>query len=69
LGSKEHLHEYDDNWKCRCGQKLVVDIVEGNIKIKGFMTPEGEFVQLSQALKIAVIVKESAVLRSLEPKA
>ena len=47
----------------------MVDIVEGNIKIKGFMTPEGEFVQLSQALKIAVIVKESAVLRSLEPKA
>jgi hypothetical protein len=46
---KEHLHEYDDNWKCKCGQKLVVDISEGRITIKGFMTPNGKFVPLSEA--------------------
>ena len=46
---KEHLHEYDDNWKCKCGQKLVVDILEGKITIKGFMTPDGKFVPLSEA--------------------
>jgi hypothetical protein len=51
LAAKEHLHEYDDKWKCKCGQKLVVDTVEGKIKVKGFMTPNGQFVQLSQQPK------------------
>jgi hypothetical protein len=46
---KEHLHEYDENWKCKCGQRLVVDVSNGEVKVKGFMTPGDKFVPLSEA--------------------
>lgn len=49
LSLKEHLHEYDDDWKCKCGQKLVVEILDGKLQIKGFKTPDGKFVPLSEA--------------------
>lgn len=46
---REHLHEYDDDWKCKCGQKLVVEISDGKITVKGFITPDGKFVPMSKA--------------------
>jgi len=49
LSLKEHLHEYDDNWTCKCGQKLVVDASDGKIRVKGFVTPDGKFTPMSEA--------------------
>ena len=48
LSLKEHLHEYNDDWKCKCGQKLVVETLDGKIRVKGFVAPDGKFVPISE---------------------
>jgi len=42
------MHEYDDNWQCRCGFRLITDSQAGGavVNIKAFVTPEGETVAL-----------------------
>jgi hypothetical protein len=45
---KVHMHEYDDNWKCRCGFRLITesDPATAVVNIKAFVTPDGETVAL-----------------------
>jgi hypothetical protein len=47
---KGHMHEYDDNWQCRCGFRLVTepDSNSAIVKIKAFVTPEGQTVALRE---------------------
>jgi hypothetical protein len=42
--SDEHLHEYDDNWQCKCGFRLIMDSEEktGKMRVKAFITPDGK---------------------------
>ena len=39
-----HMHEYDDEWKCKCGYRLVaeLDAKTGRLNVKACVTPEGE---------------------------
>ena len=45
---KVHMHEYDDNWQCKCGFRLITDTQGGGavVNIKAFVTPEGQTVAL-----------------------
>ena len=45
---KVHMHEYDDNWKCRCGFRLITesDPKTAVVNIKAFVTPNGETMAL-----------------------
>jgi hypothetical protein len=45
---KVHMHEYDDNWQCRCGFRLITesDPKTSVVNIKAFVTPDGQTVAL-----------------------
>ena len=45
---KVHMHEYDDNWKCRCGFRLITesDPKTAVVNIKAFVMPNGETMAL-----------------------
>jgi hypothetical protein len=45
---KVHMHEYDENWKCSCGFRLIIDPKSeaAVVNIKAFVTPNGETVEL-----------------------
>ena len=47
---KGHMHEYDDNWQCSCGFRLITEPEPNTaiVKIKAFVTPEGQTVALSE---------------------
>ncbi len=38
------MHDYDDEWKCKCGYRLVaeLDAKTGRLNVKACVTPEGE---------------------------
>ena len=42
------MHEYDDDWKCRCGFRLITesDPKTAVVNIKAFVTPNGETMAL-----------------------
>ena len=45
-----HMHDYDDNWKCKCGYRLVADLDErtGRLNEKACITPEGETIPFGE---------------------
>jgi len=45
---KVHMHEYDDNWQCKCGFRLITDTQGGGavVNIKAYVTPDGQKVAL-----------------------
>jgi len=46
--SDEHLHEYDDQWQCKCGFRLIMEIDEktGRMRVKACMTPDGKTISM-----------------------
>ena len=42
------MHEYDDDWKCKCGFRLITDIdpQTGRMNVKAYVTPNGKTVAL-----------------------
>jgi hypothetical protein len=42
------MHEYDDDWKCKCGFQLITDIdpETGRMNVKAYVTPNGRTVAL-----------------------
>jgi len=47
------MHEYDDNWKCACGFRLVTEANPNTtiVNIKAFVTPDGQTIQLRDSEK------------------
>jgi hypothetical protein len=45
------MHEYDDNWRCKCGYRLIADYDQktGRMNVKAYVTPEGETVPLGES--------------------
>jgi len=50
---KVHMHEYDDNWRCACGFRLVTesDSDTSIVNIKAFVTPDGKTMPLRETEK------------------
>lgn len=48
---KIHMHEYDDNWKCSCGFRLVTELDQETwvVNVKACVTPDGERVSLGDS--------------------
>jgi hypothetical protein len=46
--AEPHMHEYNDKWQCKCGYRLVteIDSKSGWIRVKGYVTRDGEIKQL-----------------------
>jgi hypothetical protein len=53
---KVHMHEYDDNWQCRCGFRLITDSQAGGavVNIKAFVTADGQTVALHHGKEDAI---------------
>jgi hypothetical protein len=47
------MHEYDDNWQCKCGYRLIADFDSktGRMKLIAYVTPEGKTVPFGENLK------------------
>ena len=45
-----HMHEYDENWLCKCGCRLITefDPQTRNLIVKACVTPEGETVLIDE---------------------
>ncbi len=45
-----HMHEYDENWQCKCGCRLITefDPQTRNLIVKAYVTPEGETVLIDE---------------------
>lgn len=45
-----HMHEYDENWQCKCGYRLIAnyDQKTGRMSVKAYVTPDGETVPLGE---------------------
>ena len=45
-----HMHEYDDDWKCKCGFRLIthIDPQTGRMNVKAYVTPDGKTVALQE---------------------
>jgi len=45
-----HMHEYDENWRCKCGCRLITefDPQTRNLIVKAYVTPEGETVLMGE---------------------
>ena len=48
---KIHMHQYDDNWQCRCGFRLITELDQetGIVNVKACVTPEGETLSLGDS--------------------
>ncbi len=46
-----HVHEYDENWRCRCGFRLITEFDEKTrvLNVRGYVTSEGETVTFSKS--------------------
>jgi len=46
-----HMHEYDENWKCQCGFRLVTEFDQKTklLDVKGCVTAEGETVAFAKS--------------------
>jgi len=43
-----HMHEYDDNWQCKCGFRLITDLDSkgGWVQVKACVTSNGKITPL-----------------------
>jgi hypothetical protein len=45
-----HMHDYDDNWKCKCGHRLVTDLDQktGRLNVRACVTREGKIIPFGE---------------------
>jgi hypothetical protein len=45
-----HIHEYDGNWQCKCGFRLITefDVESQRLIVKAYVTLEGKTVPLGE---------------------